>query len=310
MSARHTATPIRRISSGSLAFGARSQSHAATPLSFLQEEALPILADETGALQENLAQLTEIEGALRTFNESFAMFLYGIKMNAFCVEWPEAPSDENLARARRTAMPPPPAAAPVEADDTYHTDPESSFDAPPARPSVAQQARSGARSSTAAGSSRAGRGATPRPTRPERAPAPSLAASSTARPHDSARGRAAPQESTQMRPDAARSLASSRAAPDRASSRGVPKRIPLATKRRREVRPAADHQAFADEVIDTMPLEYRNGDPGQRRLLQSVLLALLSAGEQGVRGRFCVLTTQSTTLRSIPRCPLGKSTRR
>lgn len=47
------------------------------------------LAYETATLHANLEQLEEIQGALYTFDESFSMFLYGVKMNAFCVEWPE-----------------------------------------------------------------------------------------------------------------------------------------------------------------------------------------------------------------------------
>lgn len=40
-------------------------------------------------MQANLEAVHEIQGALQTFDESFSMFLYGLKMNAFCVEWPE-----------------------------------------------------------------------------------------------------------------------------------------------------------------------------------------------------------------------------
>ena len=47
---RGTSTPIRRISSGSLALFSRSHTDAATPLSFLADDALPMLAEETAAL--------------------------------------------------------------------------------------------------------------------------------------------------------------------------------------------------------------------------------------------------------------------
>lgn len=101
---RHASTPIRRISRGSLSAGT-GRSQDKTPLSFLQAEALPILAEESGALQDNLERLSHIQNALSTFNESFGMFLYGLKMNAFCVEWPEAPTEEHLQRyeARKCA---------------------------------------------------------------------------------------------------------------------------------------------------------------------------------------------------------------
>jgi DASH complex subunit DAM1 len=33
--------------------------------------------------------MTQLHDALGTFNESFAAYMYAMKMNAFCVEWPE-----------------------------------------------------------------------------------------------------------------------------------------------------------------------------------------------------------------------------
>ncbi|WFC95782.1 DASH complex subunit dam1 [Malassezia brasiliensis] len=267
---RGTSTPIRRISSGSLALFSRSHTDAATPLSFLADDALPMLTEETAALQNNLTQLAEIDTALRTFNESFATFLYGIKMNAFCVEWPEAPSNENLARAQRRAQAAPspraPATlAPVHADDSYTTNPDESMEeALPTRASqrgghgvrapapIQTNLRQGAKAGAAsAASGRLGASTDRRPT------------ASTDRRLGASTAAGRPAASTDRRPVA--STADAR----------VPKRIPLAVKRRRE--------AFADDIIDTMPLEYRNGDASQRRLLHGVILALLSAGDQGVR---------------------------
>lgn len=81
--------------SSTLGSGSDSQP---TPLSFLNQ-AIEDLAYETATLQSNLEAVDEIQGALHTFDESFALFLYGLKMNAFCVEWPEAPGEENFERA-------------------------------------------------------------------------------------------------------------------------------------------------------------------------------------------------------------------
>ena len=92
---RRASTPIRGVSSGSFTV-TRAQSDAPTPLSFLQDDALPILVEETMTLHDNFAQISEIQHAMTAFNESFAAFLYGIKMNAFCVEWPEAPTEATL----------------------------------------------------------------------------------------------------------------------------------------------------------------------------------------------------------------------
>ncbi|WFD36733.1 hypothetical protein MCUN1_003620 [Malassezia cuniculi] len=86
---RHPSISPRKISPfaerlASESDNARTREQSQTPLSFLCDEALPILSEETGTLQDNLEQLREMQNALSTFNESFAMFLYGIKMNAFC----------------------------------------------------------------------------------------------------------------------------------------------------------------------------------------------------------------------------------
>lgn len=85
-------TPLRRVSTGSLSASYKALNPNAasnqTPLSFLQD-ALVDLSDETSVLQSNLEAIGGIGEALGTFNEAFAMYLYGLKMNAFCVEWPE-----------------------------------------------------------------------------------------------------------------------------------------------------------------------------------------------------------------------------
>ena len=113
---RRASTPIRGVSSGSFTV-TRAQSDAPTPLSFLQDDALPILVEETMTLHDNFAQISEIQHAMTAFNESFAAFLYGIKMNAFCVEWPEAPTEATL-RAHRSPMSMTPRLAPVAATAT------------------------------------------------------------------------------------------------------------------------------------------------------------------------------------------------
>ena len=196
---RRTRTPTRGAS-GSL----RPRS-ADTPLTFLQDEALPILAEETTALQDNLAQIAEIQQALSTFNENFAAFLYGIKMNAFCVEWPEAPTEASLRALSRSAPPP------IEADQTYMTD---------------------------------------APTPPRPAPAP---------PSPSPPPPPAPTSRPAQRP----------------ASQATARRVPPAVQKKRA--------AFADRIVDTMPLEYRQGDPKLRALLHHIIYALLQSNDKGVR---------------------------
>ncbi|PKI86024.1 hypothetical protein MVES_000090 [Malassezia vespertilionis] len=231
---RKTSTPIRRISSGSfLPLGSRSQ-HPHTPLSFLADEALPILAEEMSALQENLQQTLEIQHALSTFNEGFATFLYGIKMNAFCVEWPEAPSEEDILRvqARRALSAAVPMPAQVEydaeADQTYRTDTD-------AESGPIRQRKQSVRQSTV-----------PR----------------------------AQQTAKESRALLRSSKSVSKSTTSTAPVSPPKQRIPTALQRRRK--------AFADQVLDTMPLEYRNGEQ-QREVVQSVILALLSASGTGLR---------------------------
>lgn len=87
----HRRTPLRRISHGSLSNLARSASqHPSesdpTRLNFLLP-AFSDLADEMASLHANLEKLNDLSYVLETFNESFASYLYALRMNAFCVEW-------------------------------------------------------------------------------------------------------------------------------------------------------------------------------------------------------------------------------
>ncbi|GFZ50053.1 hypothetical protein JCM24511_07806 [Saitozyma sp. JCM 24511] len=84
--------PLRRISTGSLSTLARSQDRAhSSPsgLDFLQP-AITELADEAATLSTNIQRLNDLHDALGTFNEAFAGWMYALKMNAFCVEFPES----------------------------------------------------------------------------------------------------------------------------------------------------------------------------------------------------------------------------
>lgn len=94
--------PLRRVSTGSLSSLARSQdrNHAsASGLDFLQG-ALTDFADEAATLSTNMQRLGDLHDALDQFNEGFAAYLYALKMNAFCIEWPEAPDPNSWARVQ------------------------------------------------------------------------------------------------------------------------------------------------------------------------------------------------------------------
>lgn len=94
------------------------------------------LVDEVEALQANVEGLRKLSNSLKTFNESFASWLYVMDMNALTVDWPQAPTDASFRLAKRraeenarlaeeaalkaaSAVPPPPDS---EADKTTFTE--------------------------------------------------------------------------------------------------------------------------------------------------------------------------------------------
>jgi len=50
-------------------------------------------------LEANFMHLQLMHESLARFSESFAAFLYGMNMNAFCVDFPEGPIPESFRRA-------------------------------------------------------------------------------------------------------------------------------------------------------------------------------------------------------------------
>ncbi|KAI2817578.1 hypothetical protein CBS63078_5006 [Aspergillus niger] len=59
------------------------------------------LADSMADLEANFMHLQLMHESLTRFSESFASFLYGLNMNAFCVDFPEAPIPESFRRAKQ-----------------------------------------------------------------------------------------------------------------------------------------------------------------------------------------------------------------
>ncbi|ANB12526.1 Dam1p [Sugiyamaella lignohabitans] len=58
------------------------------------------LADGLATLDINLQRLNKVHNSLTEFNESFSAFLHCIKMNAWCVEFSEAPNTEAFTQER------------------------------------------------------------------------------------------------------------------------------------------------------------------------------------------------------------------
>ncbi|KAJ5769847.1 uncharacterized protein N7511_001898 [Penicillium nucicola] len=59
------------------------------------------LADSMADLEANFMHLQLMHESLTRFSESFASFLYGLNMNAFCVDFPEAPIGDSFKRAQQ-----------------------------------------------------------------------------------------------------------------------------------------------------------------------------------------------------------------
>ncbi|WWC95501.1 hypothetical protein V866_002365 [Kwoniella sp. B9012] len=219
--------PLRRVSTGSLSSLARSTDRSTSSPSGLDHltGAMVDLSDEVATLSSNIQQMTALHDALGTFNEAFAGYLYALKMNAFCVEWPQAPNEQSFSRmeslqepepipqATTSAQPPTPISAPSRtassanpADMTYATAYSYSEDdpVPPAR-IKAKTAATGLRK-----------------------PSGGVAAKKTA-------GAAA------------------------------------AARKKRELEVSG--------IIDTLPLEYRGGEPVERMRMEKVIMKLMDHPE-------------------------------
>ncbi|KAF7525668.1 hypothetical protein PCG10_004659 [Penicillium crustosum] len=59
------------------------------------------LADSMADLETNFMHLQLMHESLTRFSESFASFLYGLNMNAFCVDFPEAPIPDSFKKAKQ-----------------------------------------------------------------------------------------------------------------------------------------------------------------------------------------------------------------
>ncbi|TLS23963.1 hypothetical protein PpBr36_08268 [Pyricularia pennisetigena] len=132
-------TPLRPSSRSSFRESARGSVHsdALFPLNAF-EPAFAELSDAMADLEANMMHFQIMHESLSRFTESFASFLYGVNMNAFCVEFPEAPVPESFARAKQMEENPPASmqvpekSREVDADATFMTTDTSFVDNPPA----------------------------------------------------------------------------------------------------------------------------------------------------------------------------------
>ncbi|KAK6363066.1 DASH complex subunit dam1 [Orbilia blumenaviensis] len=61
------------------------------------------LEDGLNILHDNLLQLQQIHENINKFNENFSAMIYGMEMNAFCVDFPEAPIAQSFKREEEAA---------------------------------------------------------------------------------------------------------------------------------------------------------------------------------------------------------------
>ncbi|KAG6017833.1 hypothetical protein E4U43_008598 [Claviceps pusilla] len=95
-------TPLRPSSRSSFRDSARDAGKDAPsfPLNTF-EPAFAELSDAMADLEANMMHFQLMHESLSRFSESFASFLYGMNMNAFCVDFPEGPISESFGRIRR-----------------------------------------------------------------------------------------------------------------------------------------------------------------------------------------------------------------
>ncbi|KAL9932348.1 hypothetical protein V8E36_008827 [Tilletia maclaganii] len=239
---------IGLLSSSSAGAGGAGAGYAESPLAFLTS-AMSDLSHETSILQGNLEALNSIYDALGIFDENFSMYLYGLKMNAFCVEWPEAPTEENFERADHTQDI---LRAQREQQSSFLSGGNTQTYAPQERASVSFEE-----------------------------PASEEIVSANVY-DDRGQGAATPTGPSPGRPSAAsqnkttKASAGSAAPAGAAKKPGVKGQITVAQKKQR--------LKFAADIIETLPLEYRGGrDPKPRKIAETVILALIAAGPAGVR---------------------------
>ena len=83
-------TPLRPSSRGSFRESAREAGDGDAPFPLNAfEPAFAELSDAMADLEANMMHFQLMHESLARFSEDFASFLYGLNMNAFCVDFPE-----------------------------------------------------------------------------------------------------------------------------------------------------------------------------------------------------------------------------
>ncbi|KAJ5217406.1 hypothetical protein N7468_010414 [Penicillium chermesinum] len=110
------------------------------------------LADSMADLEANFMHLQIMHESLTRFSESFASFLYGLNMNAFCVDFPEAPIADSFRRAKQAEeqdeVDPEPIRAADDGEMTFLTTDTSFVEHPPSTVSSKPTPRYNSRGTT------------------------------------------------------------------------------------------------------------------------------------------------------------------
>ncbi|PVH76010.1 hypothetical protein DL98DRAFT_301978 [Cadophora sp. DSE1049] len=94
-------TPLRPSSRSSLRESGKASLRGASDLPLEAfEPSFAELNDSLADLDANFMHLALLQESLSRFNNNFSSFLYGLNMNAFCVDFPEAPIPDSFRRAR------------------------------------------------------------------------------------------------------------------------------------------------------------------------------------------------------------------
>ncbi|KAL4875800.1 DASH complex subunit Dam1-domain-containing protein [Aspergillus karnatakaensis] len=126
-------TPLRPSSRSSVRGHEYSVGHGSAGYNALEPQ-FAELADSMADLEANFMHLQLMHESLTRFSESFASFIYGLNMNAFCVDFPEAPIAESFRRAKEGATEKevePDLTKPSEGDMTFMTTDTTFVENPP-----------------------------------------------------------------------------------------------------------------------------------------------------------------------------------
>ncbi|KAH8196039.1 hypothetical protein TruAng_009785 [Truncatella angustata] len=145
-------TPLRPSSRSSFRESAQRSVGGSEPFPLNAfEPAFAELSDAVADLEANMMHFQLMHESLSRFSESFASFLYGLNMNAFCVDFPEGPIAESFRRAKLNEE----RIEPAENPPTASKMTPKKFTAPETRqPRVASGTRGGTRGRTGTGRGR------------------------------------------------------------------------------------------------------------------------------------------------------------